>query len=174
MRVVNVADSLLCDFPRSVAIVQAIIEVGCVFCLYTQADGAGPWEEGIGKGSGSGEAMARGGDIVGGWEEEGGARFWNSNREETRRMKVARIANGATFEEVWGGSEGTFVFGSFSFVLGGSGEARDGGLIDAGLVMKEDEDVIEGSTNFVGEDFELSVVFHHWDDVLFYHDQPFS
>ena len=46
-------------------------------------------------------------------------------------------------------------------------------MIDGGLVMEEDEDVVEGGAEFVGEDFELDIVVDHWENVLFCHDEAF-
>ena len=47
--------------------------------------------------------------------------------------------------------------------------------MDGGLVVEEDEDVVEGGAEFVGEDLQLEgVVVDHGEDVFFQNGETFA
>ena len=77
----------------------------------------------------------------------------------------------AAFHRVWGRADGAAV-DAFAFIRGG--EAGNGGLVDAGLIVEEDIDVIEAGAELVGKDLQLNVAFCHGYYVLFDHHEPFS
>ena len=72
-------------------------------------------------------------------------------------MQGGGIAHGTAFDacRCGGRTDGGAVFlGGFAFCrCSGGGKGGDGGLVDGGLVVKEDEDVVERGAEFVGKDF---------------------
>ena len=64
-----------------------------------------------------------------------------------------------------------FAFFSTSWSIAGYG-----GLINGGLVMEKDVDVIEASAKLVTEYFQRIVagIFHHWEDILLDYVEAFA
>lgn len=156
---------------------QTIEQEGRVLELDGQPDGVRAGEEEVGERGGLGEALCCERDVVEGGEEEAGAGFGDGDGGEARGEE-ARVADGPAAVEIWagGGTQGGVAGGGFAFGCGGGGvgEAGDGSLVDAGLVVEEDVDVVEAGAEFVGEDFEVKVGVDHGDDVLLDDDKALA
>ena len=121
------------------------------------------------------EAGRRERDVIASGEEKAGAGFGDGDGGEPRGKDTGVAADGPAVvvgggEGGGGGAEGMrgAVGRGFGFGVGevGGREAGDGGLVDAGLVVEEDVDVIEAGSEFEGEDFEFDVGLDHGEDVL--------
>ena len=153
---------------------QTVKQEGRVLEFDRQADRVRAGQEEIGERGRFREARRRERDVVEGGEEEAGAGFGDGDRGEARGEE-AGFADGAAADVVGGGgggrgAQGAAAVGGFASVVGRGGEAGDGGLVNVGLVVEEDVDVVEAGAEFKGQDFELDVGLHHGEDVLLNYD----
>ena len=135
----------------------------------------GAGEIGISKLAGVIEALRGSWDVIlRGYEERGG-RFGHGDRGEARR-EGCDILDGPAF---WKGRRWAYripVDCCFSFFGSSWSIAGYGDLINGGLVMEEDVDVIEASAKLVTEYFQriCARIFHHWEDILLHYVEAFA
>lgn len=115
----------------------------------------------VGEFGGVGEVGGCAGDVVACWEEECGGWFGDGDGGEAWREVGGKRWRGAAHGA-----------GRLDCANGGG---RDGGGVDGGLIVEEDEDVVEGGAEFVGEDLQLEgVVVDHGENVLFQNCETFA
>ena len=78
---------------------EAVVEVGAVFCFHGQADRVRARQQSVGEGGGVVKAGGRSGDVVDCGEEERGAGFGNGDRAEAGGVQGGGgMADGTAFD----------------------------------------------------------------------------
>ena len=135
----------------------------------------GAGEIGISKLAGVIEALRCSWDVVLRWYEERGGRFGHGDWGEAGR-EGSDILDGPSFWKRRRRAYRIPVDSCLAFFSSGWSIAGYGDLINGGLVMKEDVDVIEASAKLVTEYFQRIVagIFHHWEDILLDYVEAFA
>ena len=130
---------------------------------------------GISKPAGMIEALRCSWDVVLRGYEEGGGRLGHGDRGKAGR-EGSNILDGPSFWERRRGAYRISVDCCFAFFSSSWSIAGYGDLINGGLVMEEDVDVIEASAKLITEYFQRIVagIFHHWEDILLDYVEAFA
>ena len=107
--------------------------------------------------------------------EERGGRLGHGDRGKARR-EGSDILDGPSFGQRRRRAYRVPVDCCFAFFGSSWSIAGYGDLIDGGLVMEEDVDVIEASAKLVTKYFQRIVagIFHHWEDILLDYVEAFA
>ena len=153
---------------------KAVVEVGRVFCFDRETNRVGAGEIGISKLAGVVEALRCSWDVVLRRYEERGGRFGHGDWGEAGRER-SDILDGPSF---WRRRRAyrISVDCCFAFFSRSGSVAGYGDLVNGGLVMEEDVDVIEASAKLVTQYFQRigASIFHHWEDILLDYVEAFA